>query len=301
MDKKELFVFLYHEVVNNPTRFCVDYNLNVTPQLFRKQIEWIKKNFQIVSPKDLDNPSALPRKAALITFDDGFKGAFENGVTYLEKQGIPSIMFLNMGHIIDKSPLISSMAIYFSRYSNIGFVNNKFSNSKEFHLTINPSTYSEILKENPDYNYSKTLIYQGELASIEMLHDFSKSKFLFYGNHLYYHWNSKTLTTDDFTSNFMKNQSSLLQFENYINLFSFPNGQPTTCFNDSHLTLLKSLGSKKTFYSSGGTNLNSDSYLLNRMDLTEYEYNKLKLGIRILNARISNKFVKKVASLARKF
>lgn len=301
MINKELSVFLYHEVIDKPSKFCVDYNLNVAPKLFRKQIDWINNHYDIVSPKDLDKPSSLPQKAALITFDDGFKGAFENGLTFLEAQGIPSVMFLNMGHILDRTPLISAMAIYLSRYSGKSLKGARFSEAMEFHLSLSPSIYSEILSENPYFNYSELLKYQGELADLDLLQKFSKSKLLFYGNHLYKHWNSVSLTSDEFSSNFKENKSSLSQFQNCINFFSFPNGQPGTCFNDSHISMLNSLGCDKVFYSSGGKNLNSDSYLINRLDLTEYEYNSMKLGLRALTSGLTNKYFRMASALVRKF
>jgi len=300
MMNKELSVFLYHEVIDKPSQFCDDYHLNVTPKLFRKQIGWIKNHYNIVSPNDIDNFSSLPPKAALISFDDGFRGAFENGLTFLEAQGIPSVMFLNMGHILNKTPLISAMAVYLSRYSSKGVKGGKFSDAKEFHLSINPSIFSEFLIENPNFDYSEILKYQGELANLNLLQKFSGSKFLFYGNHLYRHWNSASLTPEDFITNFKENQSSLSQFENSINSFSFPNGQPGTCFDDSHISMLNTLSCNKVYFSSGGINLNPESYLLNRMDLTEYEYNNFKLKFRVLSARFKNKYFKLATALARK-
>lgn len=301
MNNKELSVFLYHEVIDHPSQFCADYNLNVAPKMFRKQIDWINNHYNIVSPKDIYNTTSLPPKAALITFDDGFKGAFENGLTYLEEQGIPSVMFLNMGHLVDKTPLISAVAIYLSRYSGKSLKGLTFSETNGFHLSLSPSIYSEILGENPNFDYSDILKYQGELADLDLLQEFAKSKLLFYGNHLYRHWNSASLTLDEFHFNFKENKYRLSQFPNSINFFSFPNGQPGNCFDESHILTLNSLGCDKVYYSSGGINLNSDSYLLNRLDLTEYEYNNMKLRLRTLTSRLTNKYLRMVSALARKF
>ena len=300
MKNKELIIFLYHEVNDAPSKFCIDFNLNVTPKLFRKQIDWINKNYTLISPTDLEDQSPLPTNAAMIAFDDGFAGAFENGLSYLEKHEIPSIMFLNMGHILDKTPLISSMAIYLSKYLKDIEVDNTFRNFNNLHLTFNYGMKDEFLKEHHNFDYSKIDLYQGKLASIDMLEKYSKSKYLFYGNHLYNHWNSLALTEQEFKFNFFENQSNLLQFDNYINYFSFPNGQPNICFNESHLSYLKSLGCKRVFYSSGQKNLNYNDYLLNRMDLTKYEYNSFKLRLRVLISIFSNKILIKVSNIFRK-
>jgi peptidoglycan/xylan/chitin deacetylase (PgdA/CDA1 family) len=301
MNNNELIIFLYHEVNDTPSKFCKDFNLNVTPKLFRKQIEWIKNNYNIISPNDLESISPLPSNAALIAFDDGFAGAFDNGVSYLEKHKIPSIMFLNMGHIIHKTPLISSIAIYLSKYLEYKQVDKNYRNFKNLHLTFNYAMKDEFLKNNQNFDYSKIELYQGKLASLDMVEKFSKSKFLFYGNHLYNHWNSQALTEEEFKFNFLENQSSLLKYNNFINFFSFPNGQPNICFNQSHLTYLKSLGCKRVFYSSGQKNLNYKDYLLNRMDLTKYEYNSIKLRFRVLISMLSNNLLKRVSIIFRKF
>lgn len=300
MKNKELIIFLYHEVNDAPSKFCIDFNLNVTPKLFRKQIDWINKNYTIINPTELEDQTPLPTNAAMIAFDDGFAGAFENGLSYLEKLEIPSIMFLNMGHILDKTPMISSMAIYLSKYLKDIEVNNIFSNFNNLHLTFNYGMKDEFLKKHHNFDYSKLDLYQGKLASIDMLEKYSKSKYLSYGNHLYNHWNSLALTEEEFKFNFIENQSSLVQFDNYINYFSFTNGQPKICFNDNHLSYLKSLGCKRVFYSSGHKNLNYNDYLLNRMDLTKYEYNSFKIRLRVLISIFSNKFIKRFSILFRK-
>jgi hypothetical protein len=300
MKKYELLIFLYHEVNDAPSKFCIDFNLNVTPKLFRKQIDWINNNFKIISPTDLESGSPLPPNAAMITFDDGFAGAFENGVAYLDKLEIPSIMFLNMGHILNKTPLISSIAIYLSKYlEGIQLDNNK-KNFNNLHLSFNYEMRDKFLKKQPNFDYSKIDLYQGKLASLDMLEKFSKSKFLFYGNHLFNHWNSLALTADEFKFNFLENQSSLSHFDNFIDYFSFPNGQPDLCFNESHLSYLKALGCKRVFYSSGQKNLNSNDYLLNRMDLTRYEYNNFKLRVRVLISIFTNKIIKRASIILRK-
>jgi peptidoglycan/xylan/chitin deacetylase (PgdA/CDA1 family) len=300
MRKKKLTVFVYHEISNTPSQFCIDYDLNVNPNLFHKQIAWINKNFQIISPSDLKNPNDLPQNSALITFDDGFKGAFTNGIDYLDSLRIPSLMFLNMGHIIDKSPLISAIAIFISKYQDSISKSNRYSAYKNFHLTLNPQIFEEMFSENITLDYSKLFDYQGELASLEMVQAYSNSEYLYYGNHLLNHWNSSSLSENQFKNNVLDNHAELSKFDNFINFFSFPNGQPDICFNDSHLSMLSSLGYDRVFYSSGTNNFDLTSYKLNRMDLTEREYNEIKLGLRLLISKIDNKYFRRLVMQTRK-
>ena len=141
MNKNNLTVFCFHEVNNNPSQFCIDFNLNVTPDLFAKQIKWIQEKYLIISPKDLLNDNPFPENSALITFDDAFYGAFENGISFLAKNNIPSIMFVNMSHILNESPLISSKAIFFEK--NCKDKSRLITN--QFHLKLNPSLLKKVM------------------------------------------------------------------------------------------------------------------------------------------------------------
>ena len=112
--RKKVTVFLYHEISDAPSEFSKSFGLCVSNMVFRKQVDWIRKNFTIIHPKDLLHPNIIPSNAALITFDDGFKDAYRNGISYLVKNKIPSLMFLNMGCVLDKTPLESALACYYS-------------------------------------------------------------------------------------------------------------------------------------------------------------------------------------------
>ena len=92
---RTLTVFVYHDVSDNPSEFSLKYNLNVCPEIFEHQINFIKNNFNIISSDDLLE-ARIPPKAALITFDDGFRSYFKNAVPILKKYSVPSIIFLNM-------------------------------------------------------------------------------------------------------------------------------------------------------------------------------------------------------------
>jgi len=59
MDKNNLTVFCFHEVNDKPSQFCKDFNLNVSPNLFVKQIKWIQEKYYIISPNDLINNNSI--------------------------------------------------------------------------------------------------------------------------------------------------------------------------------------------------------------------------------------------------
>jgi peptidoglycan/xylan/chitin deacetylase (PgdA/CDA1 family) len=297
----KLAVFLYHEVTDKPSQFCEDFKLNVPPSLFRKQIDWINKNFNVISPLELANGAALPANSALITFDDAFKGAFENGISYLESKKIPSVMFMNMGHLENRTPMISSKAIYIEKHKASIFKGEQPNiNFEHFHLSLSPSILVNLTKEfKEDYDDVITQ-YQGELASLELINSYAGSKYVFYGNHLFEHWNCQALSQEEFAYNVHMNQERLKIFKNFINLFSFPNGQPEICFNNNQVLELERFGYLKAFSSSGSGNFNPENFLLHRIVPTDQESTNTKLRLRVLSSDFDNKFIKMILSLIRK-
>ncbi|MAJ22490.1 MAG: hypothetical protein CBC24_01575 [Candidatus Pelagibacter sp. TMED64] len=72
----------------------------ITPSFFRNQLELINKNgYEFVSLEDINKTittkeNNLPKKSCLITFDDGLKESYENGLPILETMGIPAAFFV---------------------------------------------------------------------------------------------------------------------------------------------------------------------------------------------------------------
>ena len=93
--KNTLTVFCFHDISNNPSEFSYNYDLNIPPEIFDYQIDFIDRNFNVISPDELLTDQ-IPTNAALITFDDGFKSYFTNAIPILEKYNLPSIIFLNI-------------------------------------------------------------------------------------------------------------------------------------------------------------------------------------------------------------
>ena len=86
------YTFCFHEITNSPSDFQRENDLHVTPVVFEKQIQFLKKIFRNNKLKILD-------QNFLITFDDGYHNSFIEGLDILSKQEIKPIYFLNMNTI----------------------------------------------------------------------------------------------------------------------------------------------------------------------------------------------------------
>ncbi len=92
-----LIAFNYHYIRENfdepfPSIF------GVTPKEFEQELDQIGKSAVFLSQQDIidiiDNKKDLPNRAAVITFDDGFKEQFELAYPILKRKGIPAIFFV---------------------------------------------------------------------------------------------------------------------------------------------------------------------------------------------------------------
>lgn len=91
----QVLCLIYHRVkeVDNDI-----YHIAVQPDVFERQIRFIKDNYRIVRFED-DWKSIEGDKAIAITFDDGYWDNYETAFPILEKQQVPATFFLSAGHI----------------------------------------------------------------------------------------------------------------------------------------------------------------------------------------------------------
>mgnify|MGYP003987400035 FL=1 len=263
-------IFVFHDITDHPSQFSKQYGLAISLESFSRQIDWIDRKYKIIHPLDLTNSKNIPKNAAVISFDDGFLGSFENGLNILNKKGVPSILFLNMQPIIEQSPLVSAIACYIeTSMPDFRFFSKKYDISSPLHLSLTASSLALFEKECKVIDKDSVLLYQGEFANIDIVKKWENSDLVVYGNHLYNHWNVLALSSDELKEQYLTNEELLSQFKNSVNFFAFPNGQPKTCFSECDVSLIRDLGAKKVFSASGGVNYDPSSFILNRMSLYE--------------------------------
>jgi peptidoglycan/xylan/chitin deacetylase (PgdA/CDA1 family) len=97
--RREAVVLLYHRVTELP----VDtHSLCVTPQHFGEQLEVIKRDYQPLSMPQLVRAlqrGGVPRRAVVVTFDDGYADNLYEARPLLEHHGVPATVFLTSGDI----------------------------------------------------------------------------------------------------------------------------------------------------------------------------------------------------------
>jgi len=267
--RNKLIVFCYHEVSDSPSEFVQRYDLNVSPSIFEKQMEWVKKNCNTITPHQLlEGNYSTP--AALITFDDGMAGYFNNAVPILKKKQIPSIIFLNMAPV-EGDIFWSGLVTYLSEYDH-GF--KQYLAETDTDLLKPPlflSAKKGVVEEYLSQQKDKTEIlnnvrkFYGEFANLGDLQDYAEEPLVYYANHLYNHYNVETLTNKELKEEYEHNEEKILSYPNGLRFFSYPFGR----FDESHTLAIKTYGAKAIFQSSNGTNTKTNKKVYNRISLTQ--------------------------------
>lgn len=93
----ELTVIGYHEIVASKQALIADYA--VAPQQFEQQLLWLKSHgFHFVSMDEVlaarAGKQALPAKAVLLSFDDGYESFYQHAYPLIKKYNIPVVLAL---------------------------------------------------------------------------------------------------------------------------------------------------------------------------------------------------------------
>jgi peptidoglycan/xylan/chitin deacetylase (PgdA/CDA1 family) len=100
-----LRILAYHRIVAGPwNEFAFDEELiSATPEAFEAQMRFVKKNFDVVSFRDLDTCDRegrpWPKRALIVTFDDGYRDNLTQAFPILRDLDLPATIFLATGHI----------------------------------------------------------------------------------------------------------------------------------------------------------------------------------------------------------
>lgn len=255
--KNTVSIFLYHEVSETPSPFCEQYGLNVPPELFARQLDFIADQFNMITPDQLlagnyDTP------AAMIAFDDGMAGYFHGAVPIMNSKRIPSVIFLNMAPIegeIFWSGLITYLTEYDAQFCKV-LHNHSFKqkNVPDFLLCTPKVVNDYVATIGFDSLEEKVRSFYGQFAGLKDLDSVRDNPLVFFGNHFYNHYNALQLDDEELHRQYSLNDQRMMGYPNRRPLVSYPFGQPGICFTPQQTQLLHSFGAKAVFSSSGGVN-----------------------------------------------
>lgn len=129
-------ILMYHQVGNNPSKDA--YGRFVTPENFRKQVEFLKNNgYTLINFEDIPKAHKI-KKPIIITFDDGREDnmiAFDILKEFQDEQFHPKATFFIIGSKIDKMGYLSEADIKEISNSNIISIQSHTMNHVHFNDT----------------------------------------------------------------------------------------------------------------------------------------------------------------------
>jgi peptidoglycan/xylan/chitin deacetylase (PgdA/CDA1 family) len=242
-------VLLYHATFAEVPDDLLRSNLhNVQPDALFKQVEWLKRHFDVVSLDDLFlRPS---NGQAAITFDDAFECVFLEAQPVLESLRVPFTVFVN-GISLREQPTIPDMVRFLTNRSLVedflAFFRRTLSdvncsmNVDSFHESCkDPSTNGPALEKALGQFLEGIGVPQASVSYCVKSPQIARvSEYLTLGNHSLRHYVLSSLTEAEQEEEIVENEKILTRLGHRISrVFSLPYGGPQH-FNLTTLRLLK--------------------------------------------------------------
>jgi peptidoglycan/xylan/chitin deacetylase (PgdA/CDA1 family) len=106
MLRRDLRILAYHRIATrvDPARFDFDLELlSADAEGFRAQVRHLRDHYEPLRLGDVaalrDAGRALPRRAVVVTFDDGYDDNHDLALPILREFGVPATFFVSTGHV----------------------------------------------------------------------------------------------------------------------------------------------------------------------------------------------------------
>ena len=109
-----LQVVLYHHLADESDDLTHDLRVATPPALFEAHLRRLARDYDVV---DLDQALSgrLPRRALLITFDDGYRSVVEVAGPILKRLGLPSVFFVSAAFVTPGSLPLDNLLCWLVR------------------------------------------------------------------------------------------------------------------------------------------------------------------------------------------
>jgi peptidoglycan/xylan/chitin deacetylase (PgdA/CDA1 family) len=101
--RPSLRAVLYHHIASTLSSLVDRLGVTTAPGVFESHLRKLARDYEIVSLGTVLS-GKLPRRALLLTFDDGYRSFVDSALPLLRKLGLPSVLFVT-GASLDQSTL----------------------------------------------------------------------------------------------------------------------------------------------------------------------------------------------------
>lgn len=153
-----LQVVLYHHLSDHPSEFVDRLRVSTPPELFERHLERLSRDYEVV---DLDAvlSGSLPRRALLITFDDGYRSVVDVAGPLLRRSGLPSLFFIG-GAFLDETTLpLDNLICWLSHRFSLAAIEGAITRRP-----TEPTSVADLMRVIADLPYDRRVGLPDELA-----------------------------------------------------------------------------------------------------------------------------------------
>jgi peptidoglycan/xylan/chitin deacetylase (PgdA/CDA1 family) len=119
--RPRLRAVLYHHVADHASPLVDQLAATTTPDVFEAHVRRMARDYEVVSLDDVLS-GALPRRALLITFDDGYRSIADVALPILRQLALPSVFFITGESLQRDSPPLDNLLSHLCASVGIGRV-----------------------------------------------------------------------------------------------------------------------------------------------------------------------------------
>ena len=86
-------VLLYHSCEASESSFTRGLEVNMRPEQFGRQLDFVQRHYNVVAVDQLAAPD-VPKRAVVISFDDGYRSVLTGAAPELRRRGLPAVVYL---------------------------------------------------------------------------------------------------------------------------------------------------------------------------------------------------------------
>jgi len=298
---RSFVVFVYHDVSDAPSPFSRDHGLAVSVQQFTRQIQDIASMFHVISLDEL-LAGRVPRRAALLTFDDGFLGVVRHALPILRGLGVPSTIFLNMAPVRGE-PFWAARVTYLCHHMErfLEFLAEQKGREAlvDPHLACSPAVIRAWEGRHGDQYLEALPAYAGRLVSADDLAAVDGDPLVTFGSHAYHHYNLLELTDAEVEADVEANAAALSAYRSTRAVFAFPFGVPGRSFAQRHVDLLLRMGYERLFTGLSLLNQEIEVPVLHRLSLTGWHDRRSRIWYQMARAAFDGRVAQRKTGSSR--
>ncbi len=171
--RDRLTVLAYHRI-RNPSGFpFFEPVISATPNGFARQMDIVSQKYNAISLADLhgwlDGGTPLPPRAALVTFDDGYRDNLEFALPILQERGLPAVVFLSTDYVSRDRPFFWDAAAFCFRNTERSQADLPILGVRTWASASSISTeWIEAMKRQPDDRKDEAVAQLGALLDVRL-------------------------------------------------------------------------------------------------------------------------------------